>query len=111
MYARKVAACLLVSLFSIGTAHSEVSIQEYKSMTDENLTKIYISGLGKGIFWANLDANSLLKKKLYCPPGKLALAVDNYMQILNDEIARGIYPADTPIEFVLLKGLERVFPC
>jgi hypothetical protein len=68
-------------------------------------------GIGRGLFWANAEADDSFKKKLYCAPQKLALGLDNYLRIVDDEIDRVVYTPDMPVELVLLKGLQRVFPC
>ena len=102
---RRLAASIVIALAGFGTAHSEISIKEYKSVKEEHFTKVYINGIGRGLFWANAEADDSFKKKLYCSPSKLALGVENYLQIIDDEIERATYTSDMPVELVLLKGL------
>jgi hypothetical protein len=48
-------------------------------------TKAYIKGLGEGIKSANAYATTA-KTPLFCPPEKLALALENYIDIINRQI-------------------------
>jgi hypothetical protein len=59
---------------------------------------------------------------MFCAPEKLVFELDNYISILNAEIKRRLVQAggdsseikkvmQTPIEVVLLYGLESTFPC
>jgi hypothetical protein len=78
--------------------------------------KSYINGVGNGYAWANGELANRSQPLLFCAPDKLALTEDNFVAILNDEIDKHPgaikgYSDDTPIEFILLHGLQHVFPC
>jgi len=88
---------------------AEWKVSEYleKKETLAVYFESYISGLGVGFSWYNVDM-IMNGKPLYCPPAKLAVTTENYIRILDDEIKRNkkIY-----IEPILLDGLIRTFPC
>lgn len=98
---------------------AERSVKQYeqdvasKDAWTVTTAKIYVTGLGEGIEWANAQA----KVRLYCPPGELALGMDNYLDILDRQIAfdrnsQGKdFPEGSPIGLELLFGLKRTFPC
>jgi hypothetical protein len=96
--------------------------------------KAYILGVGNAMQFANLAMYAHVEHdlqlppgqhaltKLFCPPAKLILELDNYISILNEEIKRRLAQAggdsseikkvmQTPIEVLLLFGLEKTFPC
>lgn len=75
--------------------------------------KIFINGVGSGLLAANAMVKHRKQPPLFCPPDKLGLGIANYMSIIDGEIQdnKSIYTLDTPIQLILLKGLQRVFPC
>jgi hypothetical protein len=79
--------------------------------------KMYVKGLGDGISWANTLVSLEDGRALYCPPDKLALTVENYLDILDRQIdarSKVVTEAklnETPLGFLLLDGLQETFPC
>jgi len=81
------------------------------------LMKVYVAGLGEGIFWANVFGEVKNKGRLYCPPEKLALDGHNYLDILDREIKAqsGRMTAaaleEETLGDLLVMGLIETFPC
>jgi hypothetical protein len=79
--------------------------------------QIYVEGLGKGFFYANVVMEYETKRRLFCEPDKLVLEKDNFIRILDDKIERkkaavGFQEAqEILIEILLLSGLKNTFPC
>jgi hypothetical protein len=96
---------------ALGQAHA-LNLDEYERIKDQELVKLYVSGVGQGIFWANTATEG---KKLYCPPPGLTMNIENFNSTLNKQIAffrtTAYYKADAPIELLMLRGLQNTFPC
>jgi hypothetical protein len=80
----------LCFLAVVTQAKAEITVKDYRArmMSDDaaRVMKTYIKGLGDGIGWANAQANSR-KAPLFCQPRKLALDVENFVDIINRQIA------------------------
>ena len=104
--------------------NAQITVKDYKAtLSNDDVAKIvamklYISGVGDGLLWANAEATRR-KIPLFCEPNNLKLLVDNYIDMINSQIGRLSQPGgaskseldDLPIGMLLLKGLEGTFPC
>jgi hypothetical protein len=80
--------------------------------------KLYISGMGEGILWANAEATRK-KNPLYCDPDKLELVADNYIGMIDVQIRKISQPGGATkaeldgiaVGVLLLNGLKETFPC
>lgn len=106
-----------LSLLSIGCLALNVEAEAFvthKGM-QANMTKqqqlIYMGGVGSGFYWSNAVLQSQGQPPLYCQPSKLALTLDNYMHIFEDELKRNAHQEDEPAEYILFLGLKNTFPC
>ena len=110
---------LINAVFFSSTAWGEILVKDYKKLkqTDKAFIAAYINGVGNGIDWSNTIMKVKIGNQLYCPPEKLALSVENYIRILDDEIEKreksvGFEKVqEEPIEMDLLLGLLATFPC
>ena len=81
----------------------------------KQVLEMYIAGVGQGFFWANIEAKNATKVALFCPPTTMTLNSQNYVALLDQQIA--LYKdtnrvKDTlPVELVLLRALQDNFPC
>jgi hypothetical protein len=106
----------LLSVMHSTTAEAMVTLKIYsdlKSTSTSHLFDHYIGGLGNGYVWANGELAAQERPSLFCAPN-MALTEANFIAILDKEIAqptRNKYVDDTPIELILLKALEYLFPC
>jgi hypothetical protein len=104
-------------------ASANMPVKDYRAAMaskDESVVsgiKLYLLGLGDGLEWASVD--TVIKKgvPLYCPPEKLVLTLDNFIQMINSRIeANSQFLTEkqlneTQIGLLLLEGLEETFPC
>jgi hypothetical protein len=78
---------------------------------------IYITGVGEGFTQANDRLSALGREKLYCAPGTQGLALANYRDILDRQIAGEAKRRTADelnqlnVEPLLLQGLIAAFPC
>lgn len=113
---RVVRRILLLPLVLIGNqAMAEVNIKEYDRVKNAEWFRTYLGGVGVGISWANTASGMRKGKPLYCAPSNLPLNQENYLEIAAREIevakGTGKLDPDTPVELLLLHGLQRTFPC
>lgn len=96
-------------------ASSGITVKEFEQVKDEEICKSYIHGVGVGYTIANVESKRSKQKPLYCPPPKLAVTQDNHLRILADTIKeerqKGEDIEDKPVELILLRGLQKTFPC
>ena len=94
-------------------ANAEFTLKEYKSMKQTEMFKEYITGVGRGIYWANMHLLQTGNSPFYCQPLKLSLSGENYLNILDRYVEQNkdkVKPG-TFIELLLLEGLIDTFPC
>ena len=108
----------VVSMMLSSSLEAEISINRYKKVIKESGEEgafktigDYIAGVGIGYSWANTYSENIKQNPLYCQNSKLALNNRNYFDIMHQECMRGTYNDDTPIELILLFGLQKTFPC
>jgi hypothetical protein len=103
-------------ILSMGDAKAQYKVEDFNKWKDDTSFRMYILGVGNGYTWANIDLEKKKENPLFCPPKKLALTVDNLihtidMMIKDTKYGKLISKTDTPIELILLKGLQETFPC
>ena len=113
---KKILFIFAIMLFIIITSATSLwayknDVKYYLQNKNDLVLKTYINGVGEGYGWANVENGSAKNPLIYCQPAKLALSGLNYIDIIDRELEAFNYPMDTPIEFVLLMGLKRTFPC
>jgi hypothetical protein len=112
---------LSVSVLAISPDVLAMNVKTYKEMqasdTGRNTVRAYIDGVGEGFGWANIKLDFDGNAKLFCTPPTLTLNNDNFLRILDDEIALNAKAiaaealSVAPVEFLLLQGLQKTFPC
>jgi hypothetical protein len=75
---------------------------------------VSLNASGETLGWVNIIQERKGDKPFFCPPGTLALNVDNYRSILKEEIKK--HPSYSNLDFriyprILLDGLMSTFPC
>jgi hypothetical protein len=95
------------------SANAEVRFGDYYMAKNLEWFKFYISGVGSGFGWANVQLHARGLPPLYCQPDKLGLNADNLLKILDDYIEqkKDQLKPDLPVEMLLLQGLKETFPC
>lgn len=94
---------------------SSIGVQEYESLklNSREFLEFYVQGLGDGYLRSSIIVRGRGDAGLYCPPMRLALNSENYIQIIDKEIANlnDSELANTDIGFILYDGLVKNFPC
>jgi len=113
----------LLFLALVAVQARALTVREYKATmasADKSgitLTRIYVGGLGEGIVAANVQAERINKAPIFCQPQKLALGIDNFVNILDSIITTISTKAprekvnEMSIVLLLLEGLQETFPC
>lgn len=103
--------------------NAQFTVKTYREFKDSRNNEIktgmtsYIAGMGHAYMVANAHLNSQNNPMLFCQPDKLSLDVDNFVNILDIEIGdeskflTESQLQSTPIALLLLRGLEKTFPC
>jgi hypothetical protein len=110
-----VAACLI--LLSTAAQAQQVDADQFLEAYAADIPHVKqqlarkLHDIEEGLGYANATLANRHDKQLYCQPPNLALADEQLVAILRDEVKA--YPplGKHPVGLVLLKGLERVFPC
>jgi hypothetical protein len=106
---------LAILFFECVSAHA-VTIKEYTEMKakgdgDWAVMIAYVNGIGAGLLYANTQLLVNHAKPLYCPPQTLELNAENYLSLLDDELAKHKTSTDMYIEVVLTSAIIHAFPC
>jgi hypothetical protein len=101
--------CILLS----GRADGWMSVQKYRELTATGRLDVqfYLMGVANGFAWMNAELHTKKKPQVFCAPDDLAMGVEDYVQLLDQELTRHSWSAETSIEPLLLRGLQRRFPC
>lgn len=106
----KIIAAIALCGCQIANAMTVSEFEKFKETPEIRLqAEIFVTGLGEGMGWAQSFYEGLGSKSMYCPPSKLALRRENYVDILEEQAIR-MKPSDD-VGVVLLAGLIRIFPC
>lgn len=116
-----IAFSVLLSLLFSNSANA-VDVKKYEELKRTPLSrevlKNFIDGVGYGYSWSNTFLELRGDKKLYCEPQKILLNAENYIDIIDRQIAvlkkrnfqlQAIM--ETPVELLLYIGLVDSFPC
>ena len=114
---KALSAVILVGLSLLSfSAHADLTIKNYKAdkaaggQVWQEVT-MYVMGVGVGYVYANVALSMDKKAMLYCQPEHLQLDANNYLEMLDKELKLMDLPPDHTIEFLLLEGLQKTFPC
>ena len=107
-------AVFLLCLFASSQAWSQIQVKNYPEAKSSSWFKTYIRGVGVGIRLASIPRGHPLA--MYCPPNTFTPDADEYIaildrQILDESTKPDGLKDDTTIEFLLLRGLFRKYPC
>ena len=116
-----IAFSVLLSLLFSNSANA-VDVKKYEELKRTPLSrevlKNFIDGVGYGYSWSNTFLERRGDKKLYCEPQKILLNAENYIDIIDTQIAvlkKRNFPLqaimETPVELLLYVGLVDSFPC
>lgn len=107
---------VVLALLLVATqAYADFPLSSYKDLKEVASFKSYMTGVGRGIFWANtvLEVNG--QKPLFCMPEKLAADQGLILSLLDQEVrSRQQDPAadqSVTLELLLAKSFMARFPC
>ncbi len=101
-------------LFNVATAAiaGDLTVGEYQKYRDEPRIESYLSGVSQGIHYANSLLKLERKPRLYCPPDKLSLNVENVYQMIDATLkSKPTLPKTSSITGIILINLQQTFPC
>jgi hypothetical protein len=107
---------LIPLLLTTSVVTGNVTIAQYREAKSHGgqtwqTVQTYVSGVGTGLLTANAMLEIEHKPLLYCQPLKLTLDANNYIEVLEKEIAETRPPDTMDINIVLGAGLKSTFPC
>jgi hypothetical protein len=112
----KTGMCALIAgVLMLSPAHAEPSASEaLKDMAKADqsaIPSVFLNGAVAGLTWANswLDLDG--KPRLFCPPDKLALTLEQDISILRHYVEEHPLLKDRPLSAVMLFALQDAFPC
>ena len=71
-----------------------------------------LSLVESGMSWVNVYiAEERKERPLYCPPNTLAPTGEQLVDILRKEVEGSPEESDRAVGFVLMRGLQKAFPC
>ncbi|MGA2958098.1 MAG: hypothetical protein ABSF48_20525 [Thermodesulfobacteriota bacterium] len=116
---RKILLTVLVLIYVLvfsSMAGATMDVKLYGKVRETQEFKLYIKGVGFGLVVANTYMLIENKERLFCQPMNLVLETENFIRILDDEIARQELQdfkktQETSIELLLVRGLIHTFPC
>lgn len=100
--------------FSAGSLAEDLLVVEYKSTKNSQVTRQWVSGAGEAIYLTNYRLMKLGRQPMFCPPETMRLMTENYVTILDLELAtkgKRELPGLLSVADVLLDGLTKTFPC
>lgn len=113
---KELAAILLILISA--AAHAEVPLGIYQTQLKGANSKgviMYLTGVARGIDWANADATARKNVKLFCLPDELPLDKGVILAIFRRELehpADGVpYTSDKFIEEIMLTAFTSKYPC
>jgi hypothetical protein len=85
------------------------SIDKYRK--NDPQISLFLNGLLQGFEWANSFLHTANRPEIFCEPEKLALTVNQEVDILNRYIEENPTYSNYPVGAVLLQALRDAFPC
>jgi hypothetical protein len=112
----KTGMCTLVAgLLMLSPAYAEPTARDtlvaLGGRHPDQYIKYYIHGIGTGIAWANSRLENKHMPRLYCEPEKVALTVEQEIDILERFVREYPKLGEIPVGAVLTLALMDAFPC
>jgi hypothetical protein len=114
---KRISIALAFSL-AASSVSAEMTVRQYLADRDaaskaafDRLVKPYLTGVGEGLMWANAQLKAQKSAPFFCDPDEVTLTTDEYLSVVDGETKQPYVEPDYPIELLLLKGLQRKYPC
>ena len=108
---RKFLVALGGCVFLSTQANADVTVNEILARANERSAQLIVASTADGISWSNSYMATVKRQPIYCPPGKLAITVQQYMDILRRHVQENPSDGHDPIGFGLFNALLKTFPC
>jgi hypothetical protein len=102
---------LVGCIFLATEANAEATAKEFLSSPPSDLKEMLAGVLGLGFYWSNTFLEADGGKPMYCPPQKLAITSQQYMEILRQHVQENPQSGDQPAGYAMLLALRDTFPC
>ncbi|TSB04569.1 hypothetical protein [Sphingorhabdus contaminans] len=108
---------LLWSIFFASPVHAEQTAEYFitkidgPDLTTAVMAKQLLNAYAIGITWAEWDAVKRGASPVICMPDKLALTVDQTVDILRRAMTNNRSIAEAPAGLALMESLKSTFPC
>lgn len=111
-----VIAVILIVLLASTSGKAGITLEKYHQVKATSDFNAYLTGVVVAYSTVNTYLRQIAERSpLYCTPNELSLNLQNYLQIIDDYVAKpdlkDINTPNAPFEFVLLLALQEMFPC
>lgn len=93
------------------SASGEIPIGQYAQLKDNDQVKTYITGVGKGVFYADVYLSVFDRKPLLCIPPGVEIGQDIILAAIEKELNTTNYDPLDPVESIVPMALMVRFPC
>lgn len=111
-------AISLALLLVASSASAEMTVRQYLADRDaanksafDRLVRPYLTGVGEGLLWANAQLKAQKSTPFFCDADDVNLTTDEFLSVVDGEAKQPYAEPEYPIELLMLKGLQRKFPC
>lgn len=96
-----------------GSAHAqELTARELLTGGYDQRTVTYtLNAIGGALLWYNVAAKVEFGQTLYCPPGRLTITGQMYLEMLRQHLRKNPSDQTYPVAGALLAALREAFPC
>jgi hypothetical protein len=100
------------------SSSAEMTVGQYLADRDaanksafDRLVKPYLTGVGEGLMWANAQLKAQKSTPFFCDSDEVTLTTADYLKVIDGETRESYVQPEYPIELLVLKGLQKKFPC
>lgn len=104
---------VLCSVLACTPTWAQMKYNDFKEFKGSVEGLGYVSGLVRGVVWANQIVGIETGKKLFCQPQKLSISPE-MATVYIDTYAAKLTPENVekmPMELMLIRSLQATFPC
>jgi len=103
----------LLCFMSFPCFGDDMSVSDFKLKRGAPATREYVAGIGEGMDFLNYQFAKAGRDPLFCVPSGLKLNADNYLNVLDQELARDPKKNSglRPLVASMVDGLRVTFPC
>jgi hypothetical protein len=103
--------CILLSVPADGLLLQQYRERKARGGVDAGHMHIYLTGVANGFVWMNAELASKKRPQFFCPPEDRDIDLEDYVRQIDEVLTWHPWSADTSIEPLLLRVIQRRFPC